>query len=83
MQNEQNAGAFTVKDVRFTQKNNVIYAMPMEWGDSSEIEIILPIGFTPKKVTLLGDNSPLSYLNNKIKLPAMRTGFLPVFKFEI
>ncbi len=82
MQNENQGQKFTPADIRFTQKDNAIYLMPLAWPDNDYIEIETEIAF--KSAILLGANNQIETISKGsktiFKLPQKRPSFTPVIK---
>jgi alpha-L-fucosidase len=68
--NEKNDLVYTAKDIRFTVKDNNLYAIVLDWpGDKVVIKSLAPRGQTwtglypeeIKSITMLGDNKELKW----------------------
>lgn len=91
MQNENQGKTFDPKDIRFTQKGNYIYIMPLEWAMDNEI-LITSFATDEKlkntninSVELLGIGKIDFKKTNEglvLKYPNSKTSFTPVFKIS-
>ena len=86
MSNEAAAKPFTAADIRFTTKDQTLYALAMDWPDGPMTIQTLAEGTpgTVERVELLGDAAPLAFSRTpeglSITLPDRRPAFTPVVR---
>lgn len=85
MQNEAQGQKFSARDIRFTQKGNILYIMPLDWPDNGEFSINHPIDIKSAQLLGTNENVKMTKSNGKanFKLSNSRPSFTPVIKAQI
>lgn len=92
MQNEGGARPWTARDIRFTTRAGVLYALPLDWPEEGVVHIRslgreTLGGRTVERVEMVGGDAPLIYRQTDdelaITLPDRRaTAFVPAFRIR-